>query len=79
MDGLDAKGQSFLQFLEDVAARAVGGRVVQQLLKRLQLNQDHHVLQKVALDIGSKVGGFQKLRRKYNQEYPSDGNWCIFY
>lgn len=52
MDGLDANGQGFLQFLQDVTDGGVWGRVVQQLLERLQLYQDHHVLQEVALDVG---------------------------
>lgn len=68
MDGLDAHGQSFLQLLEDVTTGTVWGHVVQQLLKRLQFNQDHHVLQEVALDIRSQVWSLQKLRRKCQQE-----------
>lgn len=64
MDGLDAIGQSFLQLLEDVTAGAIRGRVVQQLLEGLQLDQHHHVLQEVALDVRSQVWSFKKLQKR---------------
>lgn len=44
VDGLDANGQGFLQVLQDVTAGAIRRRVVHQLFKWLQLDQDHHVL-----------------------------------
>lgn len=62
MDGLDADGQRLLQVLQDVAARAVWGGVVQQLLERLQLNQYDHVLQEVAHDVVSQVWSVEELR-----------------
>lgn len=52
VDGLDADSQGFLQVLEDVTAGAVGRCVVQQLLERLQLDEDHHVFQEVAHYVG---------------------------
>lgn len=61
MDGLDADGERFLQGLQDVGARAVGGRVVQQLFEWLQLNEDDHVLQEEALDVGRQVRSVQEL------------------
>lgn len=69
VDRLDAQGQSFLQRLEDVTTRAVWRRVIQQLLERLQFDQDHHVLQEVALDIGGQVWSLQKLRSTCQQTY----------
>lgn len=80
VDGLDAHGQSFLQLVEDVSTGAVRGSIVQQLLKRLHFNQDHHVLQEVALDIRSQVWSLQKLRRKCQQVYTLYMRyiyWCI--
>lgn len=64
VDGLDANGQSFLQVLQDVTAGAIRRRIVQQLLKWLQLDQDHHVLQEVALYIGRQVWSIEKLKGK---------------
>lgn len=61
VDGLDAHGQGFLQVLQDVAARTVGGCIVEQLLEWLQLDQDDHVLQEVALYIGCQVLSIKKL------------------
>lgn len=61
VDGPDADGQGFLQGLQDIGARAVGRRVVQQLFERLQLNEDDHVLQEEALDVGRQVWGIQEL------------------
>lgn len=61
MDGLDANSQGFLQVLQDVTAGAVRRCVVQQLLKRLQLDQDHHVLEEKALYVGRQVWSFKKL------------------
>lgn len=70
VDGADSHGQSFLQVLEDVGvdARAghgaLGGRgLVQQLLETVQFDQQHHVLQEVALDKSRELRGSQELRR----------------
>lgn len=56
MDGVDASGQGLFQILEHIVGRAwarvLSGSLVQELLKGLQLNQKHHVLQKVAFDEG---------------------------
>lgn len=56
MDGVDASGQGLFQIMEHVVgracARALSGDLIQELLKVLQLNQEHHVLQKVAFDEG---------------------------
>lgn len=74
MDGLDADGQGFLQVPQDVAAGAVGRRVVQQQLERLQLDQHDHVLQEVALDVGRQVWNIQELMMKEEEE----GERCCF-
>lgn len=60
VDGVDASGQGLLQVVEDVGAEAGAGRgalgggggerLVQELLEGVQFNQQHHVLQEVALD-----------------------------
>lgn len=73
MDGLDADGQGFLQVPQDVAAGAVGRRVVQQQLERLQLDQHDHVLQEVALDVGRQVWNIQELMMKEEEE-EEEGN-----
>lgn len=69
MDGADADGQGFLQVDEDVrvdagAGRgALGGRgLVQQLLEAVELDQQHHVLQEVALDESGELRGAKELR-----------------
>lgn len=64
VDGLDADGQRLLQVLQYFTARAVWGSVVEQLFEGLQLNQDHHVLQEIALDVGRQVWSIQKLQDK---------------
>ena len=68
VDGLDADGQGFLQLLQDVTAGALRGRVVQQLFEGLQLDEDHHVLQEVPLDVGRQLRGVQELRRERKGE-----------
>lgn len=74
MDGVDACGQSFLQVVEDVGADAGAGRgtlgrrrFVQQLLEAVEFNQQHHVLQEVALDESRKLCGTKELHRKKNK------------
>ena len=62
VDGLDADRQRLLQLLQDVTAGAFWGCVVQQLFEGLQLDEDHHVLQEVALDVGRQLWGVQELR-----------------
>lgn len=69
MDGADSHGQSFLQVLEDVGVDAGAGRgalggrgLVQQLLESVQFDQQHHVLQEVALDERRELGGSEELR-----------------
>lgn len=56
MDGVNAIGQGLFQIMEHVVGRAwagvLSGDLVQELLKVLQLNQEHHVLQKVGFDEG---------------------------
>lgn len=71
MDGANADGQGFLQVDEDVrvdagAGRgALGGRgLVQQLLEAVELDQQHHVLQEVALDESGELRGAKELRRQ---------------
>lgn len=53
--GLDAGGQGLLQVLQDVGHRGLRRGVVQQLLEGVHLDQDHHVLQEVAFDVGRKL------------------------
>lgn len=74
MDGVDACGQSFLQVVEDVGAdtgtgrRALGRRrFIQQLLEAVDLNQQHHVLQEVALDESRKLRGTKELNPKKHE------------
>lgn len=71
MDGADPHGQGLLQVLEDVGVDpgagygALGGRgLVQQLLETVQFDQQHHVLQEVALDKSRELRGSQELRTK---------------
>lgn len=71
MDGADAHGQSLLQLLQDVrvdagaGGGALGGRgLVQQLLEAVQLDEQHHVLQEVALDEGRQLRGTQELQEE---------------
>lgn len=64
VDGLDANSQGFLQVPQDVTAGAIWRRVIQQLFKWLQLNQDHHVLQEVPLYIGCQVWSIKKLKKR---------------
>lgn len=61
VDGLDANGQRSFQRLQGVRAGAFRRRVVQQLFERLQLDQDHHVLQEVALDVRGQVWSIKEL------------------
>lgn len=65
MDGADPQGQGSLEVMEDVVGRAWTGalcrNLIQQLLKVLQLNQEHHVLQEVALDEGCQLQSPQEL------------------
>lgn len=71
MDGADSHGQRFLQVLEDVRADAGAGRgalggrrLVQQLLETVQFDQQHHVLQEVALNESRQLGGSEELWRR---------------
>lgn len=75
MDGVDARGQRLLQVQQDVRAdagarrRALGQRrFVQQLLEAVELDQQHHVLQDVALDERRELAGAQELREDTEQE-----------
>ena len=61
VDGLDPRGQIALQVLEDVEGGVLSRRVVEQLLERLKLDQDRHVLQEVALDVGGQLLCLQEL------------------
>lgn len=71
VDGSDSYGQSFLQVVEDVGAHAGAGDgalwgrwFVQQLLEALEFNQQHHVLQEIALDESRKLRGTKELHRE---------------
>lgn len=71
VDGVDAGGQRLLQLLEDVGADAGtgrgalgGGRFVQKLLEAVQLDEQHHVLQEVALDKSRELRRTKELSRK---------------
>lgn len=64
MNGADARGQGLLQVVQHVGTAVLHRGVVQQLLERLQLYENCHVLQKVALDVGRKLGCFQELQRR---------------
>lgn len=71
MDGADAYGQSLLQLLQDVrvdagaGGGALGGRgLVQQLLEAVEFDEQHHVLQEVALDEGCQLRGTQELQEE---------------
>lgn len=75
MDGVDASGQSLLQVLEDVGADAGAGRgalwgrgFVQELLEAVKLDQQHHVLQEVALDESRELRGTKELHRERKRE-----------
>lgn len=68
VDGVDAGGQGLLQVVEDVRADAGAGcralsrkGLVQKLLEGVEFNQQHHVLQEVALDESRKLQGTQEL------------------
>lgn len=70
VDGVDAHGESLLQVVEDVGADAGAGhgalcwsRLVQKLLEAVELNQQHHVLQEIALDESRKLRGTKELHR----------------
>lgn len=70
VDGVDAHGESLLQVVEDVGADAGAGhgalcrsRLVQKLLEAVELNQQHHVLQEIALDERRKLHGSKELHR----------------
>ncbi len=76
MDGADAYGQSFLQVEEDIGVDAGAGdgalggrRFVQQLLEAVELNQQHHVLQQIALDERRKLGRTEELKWKDNDDF----------
>lgn len=69
VDGVDACGQSLLQVVEDVGADAGaghgalgGGRFVQELLEAIEFDQQHHVLQEVALDESRQLRGTKELQ-----------------
>lgn len=64
MNGADACGQGLLQVMQHVGTAVLHRGVIQQLLKRLQLNENRHVLQKVALDVRRKLRCFQELQVK---------------
>lgn len=73
VDGADPHGQSFLQVVEDVGVdagaghRALGGwGLIQQLLETVQFDQQHHVLQEVALDKSRELRGPEELRHVGN-------------
>lgn len=73
VDGVDARGQSLLQVQQDVGADAraghgaLGGRgLVQELLEAVQFDQQHHVLQEVALDESCELRGPEELWVKQN-------------
>lgn len=68
VDGVDAGGQGLLQVQQDVGADAGagggalgGGGLVQQLLEAVQFNEQHHVLQEVALDESRQLRGTEEL------------------
>lgn len=70
VDGVDARGQSLLQVKKDVGADAGAGngalcrrRFVQKLLEAVEFNQQHHVLQEIALDKSRKLRGTKELHR----------------
>lgn len=80
MDGADAYGQSLLQVEEDVGVDAGAGhgalgwrRLVQQLLEAVEFNQQHHVLQEIALDESSKLRGTKELHREEDGEETAEG------
>lgn len=71
VDGVDARGQSLLQVQQDVGAEARAGRgalrgrgrgFVQQHLEAVEFDQQHHVLQEVALDERRELRGTKELR-----------------
>lgn len=71
VDGVDSGGQGLLQVVEDVGADAGTGRgalsgrgLIQKLLEGVEFNQQHHVLQEVALDESRKLRGTKKLCRE---------------
>lgn len=68
VDGVDAGGQSLLQVEEDVGADAGAGRgalgrrgFVQKLLEGVEFDQQHHVLQEIALDESRQLCGTKEL------------------
>lgn len=68
MDGADAYGQRVLQVVEDVRVDAGAGHgalrrrgLVQQLLEAVEFDQQHHVLQEVALDERRQLRGTKEL------------------
>lgn len=70
VDGADAHGQILLQLLQDVRVDAgagggtLGGRgLVQQLLEAVEFDEQHHILQEVALDEGRQLRGTQELHQ----------------
>lgn len=75
VDWADAYGQSFLQVEEDVGADAGAGhgalggrRLVQQLLEAVEFDQQHHVLQEIALDECRKLRCTEELHWKKMME-----------
>lgn len=68
VDGADSHGQILLQLLQDVRvdAGAGGGAfwgrgLIQQLLEAVEFNEQHHVLQEVALYEARQLRGTQEL------------------
>lgn len=71
VDGVDAQSQRLLQVVEDVGADARAGSralcwrgFVQELLEAVELDQQHHVLQEVALDERRQLRGTKELWNK---------------
>lgn len=78
VDGVDAGGQRLLQLLEDVGADARtgggalgGGRFIQKLLEAVQFDEQHHVLQEVALDKSRELRGTEELGREKKWKHES--------
>lgn len=74
VDGVNARGQSLLQVEEDVRADAGAGhgalgrrRFIQKLLEAVEFDQQHHVLQEIALDESRKLCGTKELNKMVRQ------------